>query len=214
MSSVKDKKTAKEYVGHKFGRLTIVEYLGTNKNDSIVKAECECGKVKDYLFKHIKAGKTLSCGCFKVDTHTKHGLYKHPLNTVYEDMMDRCYNPNSKHYDRYGGRGVTVSIRWRGNFKAFYDWAIDKWKPGLELDKDIRSDKKVGDFYCPEICCFVTHKENMRHTNMNVFIEYKGETLCVAEWCERLGLSRSCYNGRIARGWPIEKIFTTANKKK
>jgi hypothetical protein len=152
------KKIVEKLIGEKFGNLTITEYLGSDGNDSMVMASCDCD-------------------------------------------------------GRYGGRGVTVSIRWRGNFKAFYDWAIDKWKPGLKLDKDIRSDKKVGDFYCPELCCFVTHKENMRRTNMNVFIEYKGESLCVAEWCERFKIGRSCFNRRMEMGWPIEKIFTTPVKK-
>ena len=35
-------------------------------------------------------------------------------------MKQRCYNPNVEHYDRYGGRGITVCVGWRNSFEAFY----------------------------------------------------------------------------------------------
>jgi hypothetical protein len=202
-----------KYSGQKFGKLTIIGFTRLFKKMTRVSARCECGVIKEYALCQIINGNTKSCGCSKVTRLTKHGLIDHPLYNVWQDMNDRCYNSNSKHYDRYGGRGVAVSIRWRKDFKAFYDWAIDKWKQGLELDKDKRSGGQVGDFYCPELCCFITRKENMRHTKANVYIEYNGESLCIAEWCERLNLSRSTYNKRKDLGWPVEKIFTTPVKK-
>jgi hypothetical protein len=29
-------------------------------------------------------------------------------------MKERCINPNIRQYDNYGGRGITVTDRWRG----------------------------------------------------------------------------------------------------
>ncbi len=34
-------------------------------------------------------------------------------------MQQRCYNPNSKAYKSYGGKGVTVCQRWRNSFADF-----------------------------------------------------------------------------------------------
>lgn len=42
----------------------------------------------------------------------------------------------------------------------------------------------------------------------NVFIEYKGETKNLSEWCEKLNLKYSTTYMRLNRGWDIEKAFT------
>lgn len=199
-----------QVVGLVYGKLIITKECPSNGKDSFVMVKCECGTEKMVALKHLRSGSTKTCGC--VNPNESHGLSGHPLYTVWEDMLDRCYNANSKNYHRYGGRGVSVSDRWRHDFESFYQWAIDKWKPGLRLDKDVRSEGVVGDFYCPELCCFITHKENMRNTGMNVFYEYNGEKLCVAEWCEKYGINRSAFNYRISRGWSFEQSITSPLK--
>ncbi len=40
---------------------------------------------------------------------------------VWKNMKDRCNNPNSQSYDRYGGRGITICERWNNSFEKFYD---------------------------------------------------------------------------------------------
>jgi len=44
---------------------------------------------------------------------------KHPLYATYSGMIQRCYNSNSTAFNNYGGRGITVCIRWRESFEAF-----------------------------------------------------------------------------------------------
>ena len=213
MEQTRGYKNAIKLIGKTFNWLTIIDYYGVDSNiDTVVTAECKCGNIKQYVLKFIKNQTTKSCGCLRIKNRTKHGLKNHPLYTVWKDMNARCYNKNNQHYDRYGGRGVSVSLRWRKDFKAFYDWAIDKWKPGLRFDKDIRSGQDVGDFYCPELCCFVTHKENMRKTSNNVYYEYNGERLCVSQLCEKYNIGRSCFNGRMESGWGLHKTLTTPVK--
>ncbi len=36
-------------------------------------------------------------------------------------MINRCYNPASKSYPRYGGRGITVCTRWLVDFWAYVE---------------------------------------------------------------------------------------------
>lgn len=86
----------------------------------------------------------------------KHGLIKHPLCKVWDAMKQRCYNINDKDYHYYGARGIIVYNEWRNNFMAFYKWAIDKWKPGLQIDR-INNDGN----YCPENCRFITCRANL-----------------------------------------------------
>jgi hypothetical protein len=215
MSSKKD---ISSLIGQKYNRLTIIIDCGNPSLHREVLARCECGVVKQYKLNNIVKGITTSCGCFlkEIMSVSKkiHGLCKHPLYKVWNGMLDRCYNKNSKDYPRYGGRGVAVSIRWRKDFQAFYDWAIDKWKVGLQLDKDIRSDKKVGDLYCPELCCFVTVKENNNQKSNNVFVSHNGEIKSVSEWAHDVGMGVSTLDFRIKKGWSIEKAIETPPRKK
>jgi len=86
-----------------------------------------------------------------------------PLKRVWNNMLQRCYNPNTKKYPRYGGRGVFVVNEWL-EFRAFSE-AV-KMLPGwdeafgnrrLQLDKD-----QLGDGFCygPSTCSWVTAEDN------------------------------------------------------
>lgn len=43
-----------------------------------------------------------------------------------------CYNSNNKDYKDYGGRGIAVCDEWKNDFKAFWDWSIER---ALELEE-------------------------------------------------------------------------------
>lgn len=60
-------------IGTKYGRLTIIgepfrkaESSRSHFTRLFVKAECECGNVKDYSVKNLKSGNSKSCGCQSV----------------------------------------------------------------------------------------------------------------------------------------------------
>jgi len=39
---------------------------------------------------------------------------KHPLYSVYQHMLKRCYSPTSPRFSYYGARGIKVCDEWRG----------------------------------------------------------------------------------------------------
>ena len=82
------------------------------------------------------------------------------LYSVWQDMKKRCYNPRYKGFKYYGAKGIRMYGGWRDSFLTFWDWAKDKHKKGLEID---RIDNTKG--YYPENCRFVTHLENMRNNS-------------------------------------------------
>lgn len=49
-----------------------------------------------------------------------HGLSKTPTWKSWRQMRKRCLTPGTLHYDRYGGRGITICERWNSfeNFLA------------------------------------------------------------------------------------------------
>lgn len=89
-----------------------------------------------------------------------HGLSKHPLYSVWIDMVRRCHKPNAKLYPWYGAKRVTVCDEWRYDVKAFIEWALaNGWVPGKEIDKDLKI--PGSKIYSPTTCSIVSHRDNM-----------------------------------------------------
>lgn len=171
-------KKANDLTGQTFGSLTAIKPIGKKGKNVVWEFLCECGNthiaegysVKAQV-KKTKHPKAPSCGCVnKVTTHElriDHGLSNHSLFWVWTAMLDRCYNPNSNSYHKYGAKGVIVCEEWKNSFKSFYDWAItNNWKQGLHLDKDVKCfelniNPKI---YSPQTCQFLTPSDNGKLT--------------------------------------------------
>ena len=120
----------------------------------------------------------------------------------WEKMRERCRNQNHKDYHHYGGRGIKVCRRW-DSFTAFLS-DMGKRPPGTSIDRIDNS----GD-YTPENCRWATRSEQMRNSRRNRMLTYRGETLCIAEWTERLGFKKSTLRRRLDIGWSVEKSIET-----
>lgn len=218
---MKSKIYIQNHINKIFGSLTIVEDAGVKNKNKIVVALCICGSSKEYRICNILSGNTRSCGCVspKHGKHimtkkykSKHGLSQHPLYNTWAGMLSRCNNPKSEKYASYGGRGVKVSMRWENDFQAFYDWAIKRWKPGLQLDKDILASGQTGILYCPEFCCFVTNKQNAQNKSTSKIIEHNGVKKSMSEWADYVGISYDAIRYRLNTGWQMDKIISTPQK--
>ncbi len=208
-------------IGAKYGKLTIIEDAGYEYRwgvkNRIVKCRCDCGNEVTRMFQYLTSGILTACGCVRRalaregkvgDRARKHGLYKHPLFKIWAGMLRRCYGKNYKSAHLYAKEGVTVCDEWRHDFKAFYDWAIDKWQKGLHLDKDKKAIPGKPKIYSPETCSFITQLENNRSTRKNINVTYNGETMCVAAWAKKLGLDRATVKHRL-KNWGVELALST-----
>lgn len=52
--------------------------------------------------------------------YEKHGMSYSPEYSIWEDMIDRCYNPNNVRYKHYGEKGITICEDWL-RFTKFYE---------------------------------------------------------------------------------------------
>jgi len=79
------------------------------------------------------------------------------LYIAWDNMKQRCYNPNNKRYGNYGGRSIIVCDSWK-NFSCFKVWALNHgWEDGLTIDR-IDNDGN----YEPNNCQFISLSENSR----------------------------------------------------
>lgn len=192
-------KAKKEIVGLVFGRLTIIEDLGTRLYSTtkirFVLCRCQCGNTKEIVFYSVKKGLTKSCGCIQKEATTKHGMYDQPLYKIWGAIKARCNNPKHESYLHYGGRGIKMCEEWVADFNTFKKWAMSNgWKRGLQID---RKDNYKG--YSPDNCRIVTRKINCNNTRKNILIEYNGESKTLSEWADALRINYYTLRNRLFR---------------
>jgi len=147
-------------IGQVFGRLTVLERLGSDGTKTVYRCSCECGNTSEHTSANLNKGITQSCGCLckeKVSAAKwKHG-HGHPNRrsrtySSWTAMRERCLNPKNKRYPDWGGRGITICERWN-DFALFLQDMSEK-PDGTSLD---RIDNDAG--YSPSNCRWSTPKE-------------------------------------------------------
>lgn len=68
-------------------------------------------------------------------THGHASNYRYtPEYTCWHAIKQRCLNPQSPEYHRYGGRGITIADEWRHDFVAFLNH-VGRRPDGYSLDR-------------------------------------------------------------------------------
>ncbi len=129
---------------------------------------------------------------------------KEPEYLSWVRMQRRCYEPKYKGYKDYGGRGITVCMAWRQDYRAFVADMGRKPSPAHSLD---RIDNN-GD-YEPGNCRWVTKRTQNRNRRNTRQITFNGETRCFSHWAQELGISRHTLDRRLAT-LPLEKALETS----
>src|SRR5262245_53943702 len=119
-------------------------------------------------------------------------------------MIARCHNPRCKAFPNYGGRGIIVCNRWRNSVGAFLADMGRKPTPKHELER-----KNNDKGYYPGNCRWATRIEQSRNKRTNRFLAFRGETRCVTEWAEQLGLPSYLILTRLKYGWSVERTLST-----
>ncbi len=193
--------------GQRFGRLVAI---GPAAPDVQRRARWsfrgDCGAFTTADAYSVKCGTTKSCGCAVRDlvstSRRTHGMRRSPEYRVWMGMKTRCGNPKSPSFPRYGGRGITVCERWR-SFEAFL--ADMGRRPSLDHTLDRLDNSKN---YEPGNCRWATRLEQGANKRNNHRLSFNGETLSIAEWARRTGLSRDAIRQRLSAGWPVDRALT------
>lgn len=198
-----------DLVGKRFGYLSVIAFSHIYNSHSYWLCVCDCGGYAVARGSHLKSGNVTSCGCRM--GHITHGESGTRLYAIWNNMRERCRNPKTREYPRYGGRGIKVCDEWMNDFQAFYDWAMangyDETAPRGQCTLD-RIDNDGN--YRPENCRWATAKVQANNTRRTRFIEFNGERHSVSEWARRLGMNQSTLSMRINKyGWSAEKALNT-----
>lgn len=203
-----------DLTGKTFGRLTVVSYNGiayrkSGKPYHSWKCICSCGNECIAEGRSLVSGGKRSCGCLNKevlasgDCRRTHGMARTSLYHTWRGMKDRCFNPQNKHYSRYGGRGITVCNEWLNDFKAFYDWAIaNGYKEGLTIDR-INNDGN----YEPSNCRWADYYTQANNRSDNHLLTVGEETHTLSEWSRITGIKPQLLSERANRGYSAERIF-------
>lgn len=189
-----------DLTGHRFGRLVVIREAGRKNGHVLWLCRClgkngdDCGNEVTATTNDLNGGHTKSCGCYKLDIITKHGMYKCRLYSIWHRMLQRggakqCADVRIK--KDYHDRGITVCEEWLV-FENFRDWALAN---GYSDEKQIdRTDNDKG--YCPENCHWVTPKENMNNRRNTLRLE-DGTPLAI--FCQKVGIQTMTENGKVSK---------------
>lgn len=102
----------KVLAGNKYGRITLLEFIGMEKNLALYRAKCDCGKVMDNYNAYnltSRAKPTTSCGCSRKRPHFSRRKYTESTKAAYFLKFKR-------HLNRQASLG-----------KKCDDWTVEQW---------------------------------------------------------------------------------------
>ena len=168
-----------DLTGHRFGRWTVIMDTGERKNGIVYLCRCDCGTTKKVRVSNLRNRGSQSCGCLHREAIEKRGAtrkpidgvrrHSQPLYSVYNNMINRCYNPKNKAYKHYGGKGVGVCDEWKNSYLSFKAWAISSGfvycsskatRDMLTIDR-----KDSNGNYEPSNCHWIPFRDNIAKRN-------------------------------------------------
>ena len=181
----------------------------TDKLLSGKKIDCGCGYRKrllnnEYKRTDVKAALDGFDPYNNLDSKERVKVYER-LYSIYRMMHDRCENPKSPGYHKYGALGVYVCDEWSDKtlgFVNFLKWALSNgYDHGLTLDR-----RDSSNCYCPENCRWKNYHDQGSHTIRNVYVYDGSLWYTVADFERRYNLPQSYVSSRRAYGWDIHAI--------
>jgi len=200
-------------IGKKFGRWTVLGFAHKTKATYFWKCKCDCGIERAVRMGDISNGKSVSCGCFSIETQkrikTIHGQAGNKGENskeynCWKAIKYRCYARTGQDWPDYGGRGIEVCSRWFSSFNNFFEDMGKKPSNRHSIER-----KDVNKDYCKENCMWATPSEQANNKRCTLRFEFDGKNMTLSGWSDLTGVSRTALYTRIRNGWTLHRTFTT-----
>lgn len=210
-----------EWLGKRFGRLTVVDFAHAEPpyRGWLWVCRCDCGNIRTLMVGDVKQGKTRSCGCLHnevcVEKASKfmYSVKEHKrLYSIYNGIKKRCYRASEPRYKDYGARGIKMCDDWlnaRTGFDNFVEWSLSN-----EYSEDKTIDRiDVNGDYEPANCRWVSLIEQSLNKRDTLWVSYKGEHVPLKVLCDRLGVNYDTVHNRVyALNWSVESAIDTPSQ--
>lgn len=197
-------------IGKRFGRLTVTDVVKLNTSYTFLMA-CDCGGTHRSAMSNVVSGKCFRCKkCSAIDYHKSVGISRIGFKSetlAWKAMIKRCYKPKTKHYERYGGRGIKVCDAWVNDCSRFLEDMGKKPSSLHSLDR-IDNDKD----YIKSNCRWATKIQQARNRSTNIILTAYGKSKTVIEWSIELGLHRNTILYRHKNGKTDIECLKTSKK--
>lgn len=202
-------------LGAKFGRLTVIEFVGKNHHkQKLWKVRCRCNGNTSIVPGYYLTNGTKSCGCLRreqlVVRNFKHGSASRENCTreyrLWKEIRKRCCNPNSTRFENYGGRGIGMYDPWKKDFKSFLNYLVETiglCSTGMTIERINNNGN-----YEPGNLRWATPEEQQNNKRNNRVITFRGKTQTLSRWCKELDLRSNTIRCRLFNGWPEEAALS------
>ena len=202
----------KDETGNQYGRLTVLrqaESAGRVKWECV----CVCGSHVSVVAAKLRNGHTKSCGCLSREITAELNRQRppefmkgHPAKNSFKSAKNRCENLKNPAYHNYGGRGIEFRFE---SMEQFWEELGDSWEVGLSIDR-----KDVNGHYEPGNCRWATDQTQAQNRRDTVLIAHQGETMCLAEWARKIGVTEATMRSRFRQyGHNPAKLFAEVETK-
>lgn len=188
----------KDLTGQRLGHWTVIGESHRSGKVVYWTCVCDCGNTSVVAGAELRNGHSSQCRSCGSSSHGCHSL---PEYKIWMGINCRCHCKNASGYERYGDRGIGICEEWK-SFEIFFRDMGPRPSPAHSIER-IDND---GD-YCKANCRWATRTEQMRNMSRNHLITYQGQTLCLQEWSDRLGINKATLRKRLDRGWSVERAL-------